>query len=362
MEKHKCKLCPRTFSNGRALGGHMKAHLAALPLPPKTTTQQQQQQHIVGGDSTESASSTSSSSGEEQERHGEKSREQLIAAAAAAAEDKANLAYGLRNNPKKSFRFADPEFSFAIDSGSVVQDRESETESKNPTRRRSKRSRKLFVAQQDHHQKQNLEEIIINQPKLKKPSCVDSPPTEPEPVSSVSDTSPEEDLAMCLMMLSRDAWMRNGDEEEEAEDRQLNGFKEKEKPVEMLEESEEIKLKNIKIRGKNHHRCEKCRKVFRSYRALNGHKKVCETAQTRNAGKKLVVAVAAAVEKIFECPFCFKVFGSGQALGGHKRSHLLASSSTTPASANPIKFDNSLIDLNLPAPLEEDDFSVVSDA
>ncbi|KAK1564482.1 hypothetical protein Q3G72_004299 [Acer saccharum] len=362
MEKHKCKLCPRTFSNGRALGGHMKAHLAALPLPPKTPTQQQQQQ-IVGGDSTESASSTSSSSGEEQE-HGDKSREQLIAAAAAAAaEDKANLAYGLRNNPKKSFRFADPEFSFAIDSGSVVQDRESETESKNPTRRRSKRSRKLFVAQQDHHhQKQNLEEIIINQPKLKKPSCVDSPPTEPEPVSSVSDTSPEEDLAMCLMLLSRDAWMKNRDEEEEEEeeDHQVNGIKEKEKSVEMLEESEEIKLNNIKSRGKNHHRCEKCRKVFRSYRALNGHKKVCEAAQTRNAGKKLVVA--ATDEKIFECPFCFKVFGSGQALGGHKRSHLLASSSTTPASAIPIKFDNSLIDLNLPAPLEEDDYSVVSDA
>ncbi|KAK3224904.1 hypothetical protein Dsin_004766 [Dipteronia sinensis] len=357
MEKHKCKLCPRTFSNGRALGGHMKAHLAALPLPPKTTTQQQQQQ-IVGFDSTESASSTSSSSGEEQE-HGDKSKEQLIAEA--AAEDKANLVYGLRNNPKKSFRFADPEFSFAIDSGSVVQDRESETESKNPTRRRSKRSRKLFVAHQDHHQKQNLEEITINQPKLKKPSCVDSPPTEPEPVSSVSDTSAEEDLAMCLMMLSRDAWMRNRDkDEEEAEDHQVKGIKEKKKSVEMLDESEEIKLNNIKIRGKNHHRCEKCRKVFRSYRALNGHKKVCEAAQTRNAGKKLVVA--AVDEKIFECPFCFKVFGSGQALGGHKRSHLLASSSSTPASANPIKFDNSMIDLNLPAPLEEDDFSVVSDA
>ncbi|KAK2649047.1 hypothetical protein Ddye_016536 [Dipteronia dyeriana] len=355
MEKHKCKICPRTFSNGRALGGHMKAHLAALPLP-KTTTHQQQQQ-IIGGDTTESASSTSSSSGEEQE-HGDKSREAQLFAAA-AAEDKANLVHGLRNNPKKSFRFADPEFSFALDSGSVVQDRESETELKNPTRRRSKRSRKLFVEQQDHHQKQNSEEIIINQPKLKKPSCVDSPPTEPEPVSSVSDTSPEEDLAMCLMMLSRDAWMRNRDEEEE--DHQVNGIREKEKSVEMLEESEEIRLNNIKIRGKNHHRCEKCRKMFRSYRALSGHKKVCEAAQKRNTGKKLVV-VAAADEKIFECPFCFKVFGSGQALGGHKRSHLLSSSSTILASANPIKFDNSLIDLNLPAPLEEDDYSVVSDA
>ncbi|KAH7549622.1 hypothetical protein ACOSP7_025513 [Xanthoceras sorbifolium] len=327
MEKHKCKLCPRTFSNGRALGGHMKAHLASLPLPPKTT-----QQQLV--DSIESASSSSSSSGEEQEQLGDKSTE--------FAEEK-SLAYGLRNNPKKSFRIADPEFSFAGDSGSVVQDRESETESKNPTRRRSKRSRKVFVvAHQD--QKQNLE---IKQPKLKKPSCVESPPTEPEPVSSVSDTSPEEDVAMCLMMLSRDVWMRNKEEEED----QVNG-KERERLVEMLEESAEIKL--TKIRGK--HRCDKCRKVFRSYQALSGHKKVCEVAETRNAGKVIIVAD----EKIFECPFCFRVFGSGQALGGHKRSHLLASSST--AAANPIKFENNLIDLNLPAPLEEDDYSVVSDA
>ncbi|KAK3206551.1 hypothetical protein Dsin_020597 [Dipteronia sinensis] len=31
---------------------------------------------------------------------------------------------------------------------------------------------------------EDLEEIIIKQPKLKKPSCVDSPPTEPEPVET----------------------------------------------------------------------------------------------------------------------------------------------------------------------------------
>ncbi|GLT48589.1 hypothetical protein SLA2020_222050 [Shorea laevis] len=49
-------------------------------------------------------------------------------------EEKA-LVYGLRENPKKSFRFADPKFSFAPDSGSVVQDQESEIELRNPTRK-----------------------------------------------------------------------------------------------------------------------------------------------------------------------------------------------------------------------------------
>ncbi|KAJ0048790.1 hypothetical protein Pint_15864 [Pistacia integerrima] len=235
MEKHKCKLCPRSFSNGRALGGHMKAHLAALPLPPKIPLyhhhHQQQQQQL--GDCTDSTSS----SGEERE----------------------------------------------VEDGKIGEvDRESETESKNPTRRRSKRTRKIFTTSQQSQEDQNT--------KVKKPSCSESP-TEPEPVSSVSDTSPEEDVAMCLMMLSRDVWMRNNEEEEEEEG--------------------------------------------------DGN------------GKK-------------RCPFCFKVFGSGQALGGHKRSHLLPSSTTAAAATATVthsaKFDNGLIDLNLPAPLEEDDYSVVSDA
>ncbi|MBA0843343.1 hypothetical protein Goarm_000541 [Gossypium armourianum] len=57
------------------------------------------------------------------------------------------------------------------------------------------------------------------------------------------------------------------------------------------------------------------------------------------------------------CPFCFRVFKSGQALGGHKRSHFADGSEDTTLV---IKRDSpdmplpALIDLNLPAPLEED--------
>ncbi|KAK3200571.1 hypothetical protein Dsin_023986 [Dipteronia sinensis] len=48
MGMYKYKLCLRTFSGGRALGGHMTAHRAARPLRPKTTNQQQQ--HSTGGE------------------------------------------------------------------------------------------------------------------------------------------------------------------------------------------------------------------------------------------------------------------------------------------------------------------------
>ena len=63
-----------------------------------------------------------------------------------------------------------------------------------------------------------------------------------------------------------------------------------------------------------------------------------------------------------KCIYCPKVFKSGQALGGHKRSHMMGSNSN-----NKLVFSRSssrlvesceikppLIDLNLPAPLEED--------
>ncbi|XP_022776772.1 uncharacterized protein LOC111318276 [Durio zibethinus] len=56
-----------------------------------------------------------------------------------------------------------------------------------------------------------------------------------------------------------------------------------------------------------------------------------------------------------ECPFCFRVFRSGQALGGHKRSHFVGGSEDRTLV---IKQDSpempALIDLNLPAPIEED--------
>lgn len=252
MESHICKLCFKSFANGRAYAAHMKAHLTATmapPLPPPTPPE------THGG----VPSSFSSYSADDDE---------------------------FREDPKRIFNI-------------LVQETESETESTNPSRKRSKKYRK--------------------------------PPLEPS--SSVSDTSPEEDLAMSLMMLSRDRWMK-------PETKSLKGIKRKKK-------------------------CGKCTKLFRSYRALFSHEKICqleteldeeqeEHEELKNGGNR----------RVFKCPFCFKLFGSGQALGGHKRSHVVSSENaavTVNASVS-LKLEISLIDLNLPAPIEEDDYSVVSDA
>ncbi|CAJ1948360.1 unnamed protein product [Sphenostylis stenocarpa] len=344
MEKHKCKLCFRSFANGRALGGHMRSHMMNLPVPPKES------EFVPVQLSFEAESSPSQSS---------------------------SSFYVLRENPKKSFRFADPEFSFAADTGSVIlQDRESETESsKNPTRKRSKRAWQL------------------GEPLKRMKLCENN--SKNESASSASDTTTEEDLAFCLMMLSRDRWKGyddhksiqqyndeiededdddddEEDEDEDEDDEAKNGY-----------ESEEMKSvkKSNKVRGR--YKCETCNKVFRSYQALGGHrashKKMklnCET-EVQKAALELE-HVATAEKKIHECPVCSRVFGSGQALGGHKRTHVIGSSATTATATvrtsaavsvrASARMEDSLLDLNLPAPMDDDedisqlDHSALSDA
>ncbi|KAK7349690.1 hypothetical protein VNO77_07262 [Canavalia gladiata] len=343
MEKHKCKLCFRSFSNGRALGGHMRSHMMNLPVPPKPNEFAPVQLSFEA----ESSSQSPSSSSFEQDK---------------------SLSYGLRENPKRNFRFADPEFSFAADTSSVIlQDRESETESsKKPTRRRSKRAWKLCETPKNTQVcKQN------------------------ESASSVSDTTTEEDVAFCLMMLSRDTWRKHDHAEEEEQEQEQQQQEEEDS-----EESEDLKCskKSNKVRGR--YKCETCDKVFRSYQALGGHrashKKIkvvstideadpeLELERVNNGGASSALVVLQ--KKIHECPVCFRVFASGQALGGHKRTHIIGSTTVTATATATAtvsvrisaKFGDSLIDLNLPAPMDDDgagdgdvsqfDDSAVSDA
>ncbi|OMO71972.1 Zinc finger, C2H2-like protein [Corchorus olitorius] len=145
----------------------------------------------------------------------------------------------------------------------------------------------------------------------------------------------------------------------------------------------------------NKYECLTCNKTFDSHRALGGHRashtkvndcsesihesgedslandsypapmadsKVTKsshhskTAAPRggssgNADKRL----GSRKNKGHECPFCFRVFKSGQALGGHKRSHFVGGSEdrTVVIKQDPTEM-HGLIDLNLPAPVEED--------
>ncbi|XP_062073294.1 zinc finger protein ZAT9-like [Humulus lupulus] len=400
MEKHKCKLCFRSFSNGRALGGHMRSHMLNLPIPPKLEEEEQQPRQPPSppelSNSAESASSASSSDDDEGEEEIEE--RELV--------DEKGVYYGLRENPKRSIRLVDPEFSFpVVDAGSVVlQDRESETESsKNPTRRRSKRTRKSGVFERHHHHHHRLhqeqqqyhkidhqhhhhqdqeENDSFKKIKLSKLSNKTDSWAEPEPVSSISDATTEEDVAFCLMMLSRDKWKRQEnqqrrviDEDEEEEEEE----EEEERSIEESDQSEELKSTRTNInvsRTRGKYKCETCKKVFRSYQALGGHRASHKKIKVSNLATALdepeenaatTTTASMPEKKVHQCPVCFRVFSSGQALGGHKRSHVTGSytitttTTTTQTQTNKSskKVVESLIDLNLPAPVDEDEVSQI---
>lgn len=320
MEKHKCKLCFRSFSNGRALGGHMRSHVMNHSKQEEESSRTVQLSFEAESSSSLLSSSTSPSSASSEEEEDIDDND----------DDIKDVCSVLKENPKRSIT----EFSSSV----ILQDRESETESSknNPTRKRSKRV--WEIRRCDYTNNNNKTESWIDH----------------EQVSSVSDTTTEEDVAFCLMMLSRDKWKTQKDQQEEEEQQEEDD--EIERSLEESYESRELKKNQLR---KGRYKCETCDKVFRSYQALGGHrashKKIKMSIkvdhETEFEGVKMVE------KKIHECPVCLRVFSSGQALGGHKRTHVTGSSNTTITTTTVPIFSSSkrFIDLNLPAPIDYDD-------
>ncbi|KAK9107334.1 hypothetical protein Syun_023345 [Stephania yunnanensis] len=144
--------------------------------------------------------------------------------------------------------------------------------------------------------------------------------------------------------------------------------------------------------------CTTCNKVFHSYQALGGHRashkktKGCSNAsKIEGSENSIEVEIVASPDRIeeddiklikssdqecpiggggrakashvskkskHECPVCFKVFSSGQALGGHKRSHMVdgaeARANHSIIIQQKLPAIRDLLDLNLPAPIDED--------
>jgi hypothetical protein len=297
-------------------------------------------------------------------------------------DDEKGLSYGLRENPKRSIRLVDQDFSFPqVDTSSVIlQDIESETESSknNPTRRRSKRVWKIRGFDQKYYGESAMKKVKIFNKTI-------SSVVEHEPVSSVSDTTTEEDVAFCLMQLSRDNWNRQNeqyeepeededeeelddDEDEDVEAEEEEEEEEEEDEIERsLEDSDEsqelikVSKNNNKVR-KGRYKCETCNKVFKSYQALGGHRASHKKIKLNITVEESQQEFEVVEKKIHECPVCFRVFNSGQALGGHKRTHVIHGSTTTVPIFSSKKVAKSVIDLNLPAPIDDDEVSQIENS
>ncbi|KAF0894064.1 hypothetical protein E2562_033952 [Oryza meyeriana var. granulata] len=194
-----------------------------------------------------------------------------------------------------------------------------------------------------------------------------------EQVSSVSDAATsEEDVALSLMMLSRDTWSGPP----------LPFYRFHGAGYDDGSDGGDDAPPAAATQKRTRFQCPACKKVFRSYQALGGHRAshirggrggccapppnpppspatplqpLPECDGVEEEGAKL---------QPHECPYCFRVFSSGQALGGHKRSQLCSAAAAAASSGADLPAtikSNGFIDLNLPAPFDDVELSAVSD-
>ncbi|CAK7355888.1 unnamed protein product [Dovyalis caffra] len=309
MEKTRiCKICNRRFANGKAMGGHMRSHLAKLPLPPKPIPPQEtynSQQKTLPSSSSLNYDLLS---------------------------DKP-MQYSSRSMKQEVSTVSKTNLATPCDIG------ESEAEStRKPTRRRSKRSRK------------SADKVIESIAKVTESS---------EQVSSIAYIIAEEDVALCLLMLSRDKWPEDAKQIKKEVREYIEDHHYVDKVESENEEEDDLFSVNThaKYKSQGKYKCETCKKGFRSYQALGGHRashkkmKINEEDEEdsgRGCGDNNG-------QRIFKCPFCEKAFDSGQAFGGHKKVHF----SYLPVTN--AKISNDLLDLNLPAPEGTHDDGEVSD-
>lgn len=149
--------------------------------------------------------------------------------------------------------------------------------------------------------------------------------------------------------------------------------------------------RNKNVHSRKKYDCVNCNRSFDSFQALGGHrpchKKADPTFQytydtSDNSLEDDITPISTPIRKLgqrpynrkpvsgdfsvdakkkdrakkckaHQCPFCSKMFKSGQALGSHKRTHFIYDPEDSGSSPPTTR---SLIDLNLPAPEEDDEF------
>lgn len=395
-QKHKCKFCSKSFPCGRSLGGHMRSHLINLSpsdrkkrdekLPKKKLRPliKADDPSMDGGDQfgsyglRDNPKKTSKSAKEDallQEKACKECGKSFQSWKALFGHMKCHSVNGkvTTNVDEDSWHSYDHDH----DHDKLIMDSQSDNEAATPFRRR-KRSGRMIKRYTSNTNSSSLTEIEI-------------------------DHQEEEEVALSLIILSRDKGKWGGAdssdhsfelmEADQAAEKLENDSKSSGEECLKMKKLKNVKQVDLKSPSKDKKRsrkrkpidvnpfcsdsqeiektskfaCSICKKGFQSYQALGGHrashkkfKGLCaprsenslETENSHNQTQTLIT------NKGHECPICFKVFSSGQALGGHKRSHLIidqAKTNPTVETEEPAQEIRAFLDLNLPAPDEEEE-------
>lgn len=266
------------------------------------------------------------------------------AAAAADIAEKLDLSrgYGLRENPKKTWRLSNHAKGTAIEEGSDDKKRYCCRECG-----KEFQSCKALFGHMKSHSYKSAESLTDDDPA----AAAGGGPNVGGPkkkrrsgragsASSSADAEPyyskeQADGAITLMMLSRDLgyWTNGFTDSSHKNSVVLEGC------PDFDEEDSDDSVKKQRIGSDGIHselgrssmfECITCNKSFHSYQALGGHRashkrvRGCFSANgPESDGTPPIYQDQAVGNSQHQCLICGKVFASGQALGGHKRSHLV---------------------------------------
>lgn len=382
--KHVCKFCSKSFPCGRSLGGHMRSHMNninnSVETDEKLCKKKLATLNNVNNDSN--TYETGVHGGYILGENPKKTWRLTDLSEDSSVHDKVCKECGKgfqswkalfghmkchSDKEKSPVNSLEEQDSWSNGEQKAVVDSQSDNETGVPSRRRRSKRRARYIGT-------------------------------PNSAMSEIEQEQQEEVALSLMMLSRDVrhWVGLNSDNSMFSEAKIQIKKPKLKNLESAVMEPERKNKNLVIQTydqtsdvvesefcKDPHKrskfeCTTCKKIFHSYQALGGHRashkrtKGCSASDNSETSTETETSPASATDtanlvsdsygvvkknKGHECPICLKVFPSGQALGGHKRSHIVAEAKEN-RSQTPIPEIRDFLDLNLPAPVEEGTSSV----
>ncbi|KAF8698805.1 hypothetical protein HU200_035064 [Digitaria exilis] len=277
--RHSCKVCRKGFPCGRSLGGHMRSHSLA-----------EMETAMVEDDADDDGD------------HHRRASDYVMPPGAGG--------YGLRENPKKTRRLSGLHGGDESSGGGDHDECVHGAPVVGHERRHAPAGVAVeFEADRDHHQEEDT--LLMPAPRRRRRSMRVPAPAPPQHAAAF-EKEPE-DVALCLIMLSRDILER------------------RDSTADYL--SPEKKKRRKKRHDHHHHDDADYSDDFFNYTAADVEINTTKMNKTKHNNHRVVLAdddyhhddadfdSPAPPRRRYECPGCGRAFQSYQALGGHRASH-----------------------------------------